>query len=655
MRAICAIVASLVLAGTTFANTINVPGDYPTIQGAVDAANNSDEILVAPGTYTGTGDWVINPGGKAITIQATGSAEETILDGEGVRRVVLCTGGEGSDTVIKGFTITGGSASSGGGIWCNNSSPTITDCTISNNTASVRGGGISCNQDGNPTITGCTISNNTASGTAGDGGGISCFYSYPTITDCTISDNTANEYSGGIYCLYSDPTISGCMISGNTASEDGGGIYCYNSNPTITDTTVCGNDPDQIYGKWTDNGGNYVHEICPVVINVPDDYPYIQWAIDASYDGYIIQIAPGTYNEQVLDPNGRAITIQGTLNSDGSLATTVGGKFQFNSSETSNTVLKNLVITKEGTSWTGQGINIFASSPTIVGCTITNNTSEGINISGGSNPTGPKIIDCTITSNGTGIYCWVNANITGCLISGHGYGGIKCNSADPTISNCTIINNTNDNAKGGGIDCYNGSNPTITHCTISGNSTGENGGGISCIEGSSPIISGCTITNNNAQEYGGGLFILDTSIPTIEDTTVCGNTPSQLLGTWVDDGGNLIAEECSGGACCLEEECSVTTDSDCMAAGGTYLGDGTGCSADPCNGPPGPGACCTNNNCIVVQEADCLLFFGQWLGDGTNCDDVDCPTSCLGDANGDGEVSVNDILLVISQYGVTCP
>ena len=54
MQHICtSIVATLVLAGTSFAATINVPADYTTIQAAVDAASNGDEILVAPGIYTG--------------------------------------------------------------------------------------------------------------------------------------------------------------------------------------------------------------------------------------------------------------------------------------------------------------------------------------------------------------------------------------------------------------------------------------------------------------------------------------------------------------------------------------------------------------------------------------------------------------------------
>ena len=296
MLRVAAAMMALLVCGVTTAATINVPADYTTIQAAVDAASNGDEILVAPGTYTGTGDEVVDTLGKAITIKASGTPEETIIDGEGARRVVQCAGGEGADTIIEGFTITGGSADdNGGGIYCYNSSPTITDCTISDNTAAYYGGGIDCNYYSSPTITGCTISGNTANDSGGgiscrdyssptitgctisgntaadSGGGISCSDSSLTITDCTISDNTANDSGGGIYCYDSNPTITGCTISGNTAIS-GGGISCnYYSSPTLTDTVVCGNDPDQNNGSWIDNGGNTVSDECPICPDTNSD------------------------------------------------------------------------------------------------------------------------------------------------------------------------------------------------------------------------------------------------------------------------------------------------------------------------------------------------------------------------------------------------
>jgi len=237
MRHICtAVVATLVLAGTSFAATINVPGDYTTIQAAVDAADNGDEILVAPGTYTGTGYVVVDTLGKSITLRASGTPEETIIDGEGARRVVECSGNEGADTIIEGFTITGGSSPYSGGIYCYGSSPTIAGCTIEGNTASEWGGGIYCKSNSNPLITGCTITGNTAN----DGGGICCTSSSPTITNCTISENLAYE-GGGFYSDSADHIIIVDSSISENAAFYGGGIYSYSGIISATNTIISRN------------------------------------------------------------------------------------------------------------------------------------------------------------------------------------------------------------------------------------------------------------------------------------------------------------------------------------------------------------------------------------------------------------------------------
>ena len=260
---LCAILMAMAMCGLATAATINVPADYTTIQAAIDAASVGDEILVSPGTYMGTGNWVINPHGKPITIRATGTPEETILNGQGHRCVVQCSGAEGADTIIEGFTITGGSsATSGGGINCSNSSPTITGCTITDNTANNFGGGIRFSNS-SATITSCTISANTANY---GGGGIYCNSGNPTITDCTISGNIA-ENGGGIYCYSGSPTITGCTISGNLSEDFGSGLYLgYEPSCTLQDTSICSNFPaySQVFGDYTDNGGNTIAEVCPL-------------------------------------------------------------------------------------------------------------------------------------------------------------------------------------------------------------------------------------------------------------------------------------------------------------------------------------------------------------------------------------------------------
>ncbi|MBR0253843.1 MAG: right-handed parallel beta-helix repeat-containing protein, partial [Synergistaceae bacterium] len=111
-----------------------------------------------------------------------------------------------TNSTIDSFTITGGNTSnSGGGIYISNSSPIITNCTITgNNTTNGYGGGIYINS-GSPTITNCTITGNNATGdVGGNGGGIYISNSgTPTITNCTITGNNAtntnNGYGGGIY------------------------------------------------------------------------------------------------------------------------------------------------------------------------------------------------------------------------------------------------------------------------------------------------------------------------------------------------------------------------------------------------------------------------------------------------------------------------
>src|SRR5262249_31316089 len=73
------------------AATINVPADYPTIQAAIDAAVNGDEILVAPGTYVESIDFK----GKTITVRSSGGPDLTTIDGSNGYRVITMRNGEG--------------------------------------------------------------------------------------------------------------------------------------------------------------------------------------------------------------------------------------------------------------------------------------------------------------------------------------------------------------------------------------------------------------------------------------------------------------------------------------------------------------------------------------------------------------------------------
>ena len=90
----------LTLTGSLPAATINVPGDFVTIQGAIADAGtvNGDEIVVTAGTYVENIDFL----GKAITLRsASGDPTDTIIDGGGSGTVVTCDSGEDSNTAVR--------------------------------------------------------------------------------------------------------------------------------------------------------------------------------------------------------------------------------------------------------------------------------------------------------------------------------------------------------------------------------------------------------------------------------------------------------------------------------------------------------------------------------------------------------------------------
>ena len=71
-----AIGSTLVFSDPATGETLNVPGDFPTIQACINAAINGDECVVAPGTY----NELINFNGKAITLRSSDGPEVTIID-----------------------------------------------------------------------------------------------------------------------------------------------------------------------------------------------------------------------------------------------------------------------------------------------------------------------------------------------------------------------------------------------------------------------------------------------------------------------------------------------------------------------------------------------------------------------------------------------
>ncbi|MBN1795948.1 MAG: right-handed parallel beta-helix repeat-containing protein [Sedimentisphaerales bacterium] len=275
------------------------PGDYNNIQSAINDANNGSTIIVDPCTYYEN----INFLGKAITLTSTNPNEPnivaaTIIDGSlpadsNYGSVVTFNSGEGNDSVLTGFTITGGTGSwlqiywefkgylwnrCGGGVLCyNSSSPTVTKNVFTGNIAG-QGGGIYFYDHSNPLVSSNTFINNHAVKDHGfedpdpedvniydhgDGGAIVGFqYCDATITNNLIENNSADYYGGGIHLRqWSDGLVEDNQVIDNNAKLGGGIHITYTSAPTVRENLIKDN-----YATSLGGGGIYIYYLSyPIV------------------------------------------------------------------------------------------------------------------------------------------------------------------------------------------------------------------------------------------------------------------------------------------------------------------------------------------------------------------------------------------------------
>jgi len=222
---------------------INVPADYTAIQAAIDASTNGDTVLVQPGTYIEN----INFNGKNIVVGSltlttgdTSYISQTIIDGNQDTSVVIFSNGETSAAVLSGLTIQNGSATSGGGIYLSNSSPSLLNLNIrENETVSWRyGGGIYC-YNSSPRLNNVMLSGNSA---VTGGGMFLNHYSSPILENVAISGNTAT-YAGGIWCdNLSSLILHNATITKNTNS----GIVLSNASTCVVMNTIFWNNSQNI-------------------------------------------------------------------------------------------------------------------------------------------------------------------------------------------------------------------------------------------------------------------------------------------------------------------------------------------------------------------------------------------------------------------------
>ncbi len=241
---------------------VAVPDDYADVASAADAVCTDSQINVSAGSYNGN----IEGENKSLMIIGLDGAETTTLVGDGNGSVVVL-GGDGGQSGLNGFTVTGGNANDGGGLMC------YGDCVVQESVFTGNeaffGGAIKF-VDGTIAVSGSNFHDNQAewggcvhidnavgamsnsefdscSSTSG-GGALSIWNTDITLSNLDVTNNESMQ-AGGIFLYTCTGSISDTRAEGNVA-ETAGALFTRDSTIDLLDNTLTGN-----HGEW--GGGGY--------------------------------------------------------------------------------------------------------------------------------------------------------------------------------------------------------------------------------------------------------------------------------------------------------------------------------------------------------------------------------------------------------------
>jgi fibronectin-binding autotransporter adhesin len=537
------------------------------------------DAIAAPGTNTVT----FQPG-LTGTIQLT-SGQITIAGDVEIRgpgESVIAVSGETNGRVfevepnvsaaISGLTITGGFADrgagilnrgslavsrlavsgnaatvSGGGIFNDGASLSVTDSLVSDNRAGTAAGGIWSGQQA--TISGSSIVGNSAGlipGVVYDagsvGGGIVSVGTL-TIVDSEILSNTSNYQGGGVHNQLGNLTVTNSVISGNetlgggtfVVVGGGGGLFNIFGTATLTDVIFEDNHAH-------DTGGALVNLIATVALSgslLTLNSARTGGAIYSSGD--LGNPGPNSLvtltNTRVEGNSATRGDGGGVVNIDRSELRSSSSHFVGNHADWSGggilsaneSVLHIESSVLEGNSAlaSGGGISSDAGTLTIALSSITANTTDADG--GGIHNAGPlDITDSSITGNEAGF-------------SG---GGVFHAAGTLRIERSTIDGNRAVAGDGGGVMNY--ATLVMITSTISGNSAqAQHGGGIGVDSGDATILF-ATITGNSAALTGGGIYATASSgALDVTASILANNAPGDNCAATVTSGGYNLSDDAS--------------------------------------------------------------------------------------------------------------
>ena len=293
--------------GLSTADDLFVPADYPSIQAAIDAADNGDVVRVSPGNYFENIDFL----GKPITVVSTDGASVTGIKApaESELPTVRFASKESSTSVLSGFKIGGGYGAPfqdsvfgpcivGAGIYCFESRPRIEFCQFLSNRvdgplsgSDGHGGGLAIIR-GDVELKGCEFIGNTS---VGHGGAMYIVGPCAPSIDGCLFDGNEGSWGGAVTCTEQvTGTFLNCTFRDNTAFNVGGAVYVRSqSSPSFigvmfraniqAGNSVAGGAAVTVYGAGTGGGPCYpTFRDCQFEMNIAEGYG---GAVSAAYSG----------------------------------------------------------------------------------------------------------------------------------------------------------------------------------------------------------------------------------------------------------------------------------------------------------------------------------------------------------------------------------
>ncbi len=413
---------------------------------------------------------------------------------------------------------------------------TLIHSAVTGNTAYIHGGGI-FNAGSVVTLTNSTVTSNTA--TTRSGGGIFNYFGDLTLIDSTVATNVTNEYGGGILNAYGSSTLTNSTVSTNTATiYDGGGIYNDGSeiggDLTLTNSTVSGNKARSGGGIGSLYGTLLLQGNSTVIANQTTDDG---GGINSYYD--TITLSDSTVSNNVSEEDGGGIdafystlTISNSTISGNSAVEDGGGM----DPDESIISIDNSTFDNNHAGYSGGAIYFDTGTLTVTKSTISNNTAD---IDGG----GIGLVAVTAVLS--------NSTVSGNGATGNGGGLFAYGSdVDLTIQDSTIAVNTAGD-QGGGLFAANGALATLVKSLIAGNSA-TNGGNELYDDGSSTITADAQNLLGESSESTAQAFTNFTPSGNDITATSDGTTPTVLAGilnpTLSDNGGDTLTHALVSGS-----------------------------------------------------------------------------------------------------------